>query len=141
MEVDSEGFRVNALDRSHITFVGLNLEPTVFDEFICNIPEKICVDTIEFMKILKRGKKDDILRLEIEEGNLIMTFLGDSIRKFKIRLIDMEYNIPELPNLNPPNSINIFNITIHYLIFDRIQYLNFNLFSAKIRTNWTNYFL
>lgn len=109
IEVDSEGFRVNALDRSHITFVGLNLEASVFDEFVCDIPERICLDTIEFMKILKRGKKDDVLQLSIEEGNLVLKFIGESTRKFKIRLIDLDYNVPELPNLNPPCSIQVLS--------------------------------
>lgn len=109
IEVDSDGFRVNALDRSHITFASLNLQPSVFDEFICNVPEQICLDTIELMKILKRGKKNDILHLESDDNNLIITFIGDSTRTFKIRCIDMESNLQQLPEIKPPCKVQIMS--------------------------------
>ena len=34
IQTDSEGFRLDALDRSHITFVHLELKSSLFDEFI-----------------------------------------------------------------------------------------------------------
>lgn len=105
--IDSEGFRVRALDRSHISFVNLTLEPTFFDSFECDAPEKINIDTDEFMKILKRMKKDDLLKLSCDEGNLIIQFIGDVDREFKIRLIDIEYEIPTPPSLRTPVSVNI----------------------------------
>ena len=61
--IDSEGFRVSALDRSHIVFTSLNLKPTVFDEFECSKPEKVTIDTSEFMKVLKRMKGHDLIDL------------------------------------------------------------------------------
>lgn len=105
--IDSEGFRVTALDRSHISFVNLDLKPTVFDEFECPLPEKITIDTSEFMKILKRMKGSDVLRLTMDEGNLIITMIGDADREFKLRLIDTEYDIPQPPALEPPVTLNI----------------------------------
>lgn len=100
---------MNALDRSHITFVGLNLEPTVFDEFECTTPLELCIDTSEFMQVLKRIKKGELLRLEEDEGNIIITFLGESTRRFRIKLIDLDYDSPTPPALNPPCSINIMS--------------------------------
>lgn len=105
--IDSEGFRVRALDRSHISFVNLMLEPTFFDSFECTTPEKINIDTDEFMKILKRMKKDDLLKLSCDEGNLIIQFIGDVDREFKIRLIDIEYEMPQPPALEPPVTVTI----------------------------------
>lgn len=105
--IDSEGFRVRALDRSHISFVNLMLEPTVFDSFECTEPEKINIDTDEFMKILKRMKRDDLLKLSCEEGNFIIKFIGDVDREFKIRLIDIEYEMPQPPALEPPVAVNV----------------------------------
>ena len=37
LQTDSEGVRLNALDRSHITFVHLELKASLFDEFICDM--------------------------------------------------------------------------------------------------------
>ena len=91
IECDSEGMRLKALDRSHITFVNLEFKATLFDEYICTVPEKINVDTEELTKVLKKCKTSDILQLTVDEGNLIIIFEGDATRKFKIRLIDLEY--------------------------------------------------
>lgn len=105
--IDNEGFRVNAIDRSHICFVSLNLNRELFDEYQCSAPEKICLDTIEFIKILKRMKKNDTLQLTLTEdtGSLQITFdNGETHRTFKIRLIDLEYETPTPPRLDLPAS-------------------------------------
>ena len=110
IEIDSEGFRVNALDRSHIVFVGLDLKPSVFDSFECEIPEVINVDTQEFMQILKREKKTDTLHLTLSDdisNSIMIQLIEESTRTFKIKLIDMEYETPQLPDLNPPSVIQM----------------------------------
>ena len=96
IQTDSEGFRLDALDRSHITFVHLELKSSLFDEFVCDEPEKINIDTDEFMKVLKRSKSTDRVIMSLDEGNFIITFEGEAKRTFKIRLIDIEYESPTI---------------------------------------------
>lgn len=124
--VDSEGFRINAIDRSHIVFVTLDLKPTVFDSFESVQPERITIDTSEFMRILKRMKKQDILTLTNDEGNLIIKLSGDVDREFKIRLIDSDYEIPQPPAIEPPCLINVNSGLIKDCIGDM------ELFSDKL---------
>jgi proliferating cell nuclear antigen len=107
MQADSEGLRLDALDRSHITFVHLELKNGLFDEFICDEPLKINVDTEELMKVLKRSKSDDIVELSVDEGNLIVIFEGEARRRFKIRLIDIEYEAPSPPDLEYPTEFEV----------------------------------
>ena len=126
IQTDSEGFRLDALDRSHITFVHLELKSSLFDEFVCDEPEKINIDTDEFMKVLKRSKSTDRVIMSLDEGNFIITFEGEAKRTFKIRLIDIEYESPTPPQLNSPTKFEIpFN-----LLKDSIQ--DMDLFSYKI---------
>lgn len=107
-KVDSDGFRVNAIDRSHICFVSLDLKKDLFDEFICDSPEELCVDTAELMKILKRAKSNDVLSISSDDSNhLIIQFKGDVNRTFKIKLIDMEYETPVPPNIELPVNLNM----------------------------------
>ena len=101
IQTDSEGFRLDALDRSHITFVHLELKSSLFDEFVCDEPEKINIDTDEFMKVLKRSKSTDRVIMSLDEGNFIITFEGEAKRTFKIRLIDIEYESPTFPTRLP----------------------------------------
>ena len=125
--VDSEGFRVSAMDRSHICFVFLNLKTSAFDEFSCNIPEKICMDTTEFMTILKRIKKTDVLTLSNDDmNNLIIGLEGDVDREFKIKLIDMDYETPEPPSIEFPVSASVPSNIVNDSITDM------SLFSEKL---------
>jgi proliferating cell nuclear antigen len=107
MQADSEGLRLDALDRSHITFVHLELKPGLFDDFTIDEPLKINVDTEELMKVLKRAKSDDIVELSVDEGNLIVIFEGEARRRFKIRLIDIEYEAPSPPDLEYPTEFEV----------------------------------
>lgn len=126
IQTDSEGFRLDALDRSHITFVHLELKSSLFDEFVCDEPEKINIDTDELMKVLKRSKSDDRVLMSLDEGNFIITFEGEAKRTFKIRLIDIEYESPTPPQLNHPTNIEVpFS-----LLKDSIQ--DMDIFSDKI---------
>lgn len=97
--IDNDGVRCSALDRPHITFVSLDLKPSLFDEFVVDEPLRLNIDTVNFMKVLGRCKSNDRLILEADDGNLIFTFEGESRRRFKIRLIDLEYDSPTLPDI------------------------------------------
>jgi proliferating cell nuclear antigen len=107
MQADEEGLRLDALDRSHITFVHLELKKNVFDEYQCKEPLKINVDTEELMKVLKRAKAEDMVELSTDEGNFIITFEGEARRTFKIRLIDIEYEAPSPPQLDYPTEFEV----------------------------------
>ncbi|GAB6055370.1 proliferating cell nuclear antigen (pcna) [Methanobacterium alkalithermotolerans] len=126
IQTDSEGMRLDALDRSHITFVHLELKASLFDEYLCDEPEKINVDTEELMKVLKRSKSDDRVYMSLDEGNFIITFEGEAKRRFKIRLIDIEYEAPSPPQLEYPTQFEVpFS-----LLKDSIQ--DIDIFSDKI---------
>jgi len=107
MQADTEGLKLDALDRSHITFVHLELKSGVFDMYSCDEPLKINVDTEELMKVLKRGKSDDMSELDVDESNLIINFEGEARRTFKIHLIDIEYEPPTPPQLEYPTEFEI----------------------------------
>lgn len=124
--VDSEGFSLSAMDRSHICFVFLNLKASVFDEYICDAPDKICIDTAEFMRILKRIKGNDVLKLSIDNNNLIIGLHGDVDREFKIRLIDLDYETPAPPSMEFPSSASVGSTIVNDAITDM------ELFSEKL---------
>ena len=107
IQVDSEGMRLDALDRSHITFVHLELHKELFDEYECDEPEKINIDTEELMKVLRRAKAGDRLIITSDDANLILTFEGEATRQFKIRLIDIEYETPQPPQIEYENEFEV----------------------------------
>ena len=101
------GMKLCALDKSHITFIELEFKTSLFDEFECETPEKVIIDTIKFMSILKRMNTGDILKLSTDEGNFIITFEGDARRTYKLRLIDAEYESPQPPAVVFPVTVKI----------------------------------
>lgn len=107
LTADSEALHLRCLDRSHITFITMELKKTVFDEYECDEPEKIAIDCDDFNKLLKKCKTNEILKLETDDNNLIMTFEGDGKRKFKLPFIDMEYDNPQPPQMDIPCKISI----------------------------------
>ena len=112
-----DGLTINALDKSHITFIMVDYDKTLFDSYQCEEPESIIIDTDKLMKIFKRVKGDDILFLETDNSNLIIKFQSESSRQFRISLIDEEYDTPIPPNIEYPLSIKLPN----YIIKDSLD--------------------
>lgn len=101
------GMCICALDKPHITFINLEFKTTLFDSFECDTPEIAIIDTIKFMNILKRMKSNDVLKLSIDEGNLIIIFEGDATRRYKLRLLDEEYETPQPPTIDLPVTLKL----------------------------------
>ena len=106
-ECDSESIRLRALDKSHITFIDMEWKEHLFDMYQCSEPVSFTVDASELLKIIKRIRSDDVLIMNLDEGNLILTYSGDSTRTFKLRLIDIEYETPVPPTVNYPVTLEI----------------------------------
>ena len=106
-EADSDGLRLRALDKSHISFIDMEWKSILFDTYQCSEPCSFTVDASELLKIIKRIKPDDVLSLGLDEGNLILKYNGDSTRTFKLRLIDVEYETPVPPTVNYPVHLSI----------------------------------
>lgn len=130
LECDGEGLRLRALDRSHITFVGMELKSSLFDEYICDEPEKIVVDASELMKVMKRLKPSDILELESKDSKLILTFEGDSTRTFKLSLIDVDYESAVPPKMDPPVNVHIPSVLLEDFLNDMLIFGETVVFSV-----------
>jgi proliferating cell nuclear antigen len=118
IEVDSDGLRLNAIDRSHITYVHLELKESLFDIYECDKPIKLNLDTEELMKVLKRSKNDDVMELTVDAGSLIITFEGAVKKTFKVKLIDLEYDAPTPPQIEYPVVISLPITTLKETIQD-----------------------
>lgn len=109
-EADNEGVRFSMLDKSHVCFFNANIDKDYFDEYSCEEPDTFTVSTQELLKILKRGKSNDILYVEVDTG-LKCKFGGENDKEFNINLIDNDYESPKAPNLNLPNQDIITNFS------------------------------
>ena len=58
LEFSNFGLTINALDKSHITFISLDFKYDLFDTYEVPENESVLIDTVEFIKVLKRCKND-----------------------------------------------------------------------------------
>ena len=107
IKIDHDGLYCDALDQSHVAFCHLELKEWLFDEFETDEPTSINIDADEFNTIIDRCKSRDILKLESDPNNLIITLEGDATRQFKIRLIDTRYETTTPPEVKYDFSCKI----------------------------------
>lgn len=105
LEFTNFGLTINALDKSHITFISLDFKYHLFDTYEVPENETILIDTVEFIKVLKRCKNDEVMKIETDNHNLKLTFEGESTRNYNLRLIDNEYETPKPPRVEYPVTI------------------------------------
>lgn len=104
---DSDSIRLKTLDREHITFVGLELKPELFDEYVCDEPITLSFDLSRFMDAMNLVSSDDRLILSCNDYNLILIFEGDYESKFEIGFIEIEDDTPNAPVLDFPVNLEI----------------------------------
>lgn len=106
LEFDNLGMRINALDKSHIVFISLEFKYHLFDTYEVPDPESVFIDTLQFLNVLKRCKNDNVLKMETNDNNLILTFEGDATKTYHIRLIDNDYEVAKPPAIVLPVKVN-----------------------------------
>ena len=135
-EVDSDGLRFRGLDKSHIAFIGIYVEKEYFDEFKIDEPQSCVVDAHEMNQVLKRARNNDTLILSFDESNLKFQFINkDTKRNFKIRQVDMEYDSPEMPNIQYPATFSVQ----YKLLMESVK--DAELYSEKVKLHTKNYSL
>ncbi len=97
---DSESFRLRALDPARVVMVDLYYPAEAFtvfevegDEFSFGVP------FATLAKILRRARKDDQLRLEVDETWVNVIFTGRGQRRFRIPQISLSVEVPGEPKV------------------------------------------
>lgn len=88
--ISPEGIKLRAMDPSRVAMIDFELPKTVFDEFICDQPTKMCINISELLKLLKRSGKDDFIELSLDKktGKLQITLIGKYTRTFTMPTLE-----------------------------------------------------
>jgi proliferating cell nuclear antigen len=83
-KLDPEGMKLRAMDPSRVAMIDFEWPKTVFEEYTCTEPTKMCINITELLKLLKRAGKDETLELSIDEktGKLQIAITGKYARNF-----------------------------------------------------------
>ena len=89
-KIDPESLKLRAMDPSRVAMVDFEWPKTVFDEYTCTEPTKMCINISELLKLLKRAGKDEILELSLDEktARLQITITGKYTRNFTMPTLE-----------------------------------------------------
>ena len=108
LECDNDGMRFRGLDGGHTSFFEANFKKSYFTTYELDTVDNIIIDTNEINKIFKRIKNDDDISIIIDTNFLLIKVSSEKNEKtFKLNSVDMEYDSPNIPNIEYPVSFNI----------------------------------
>lgn len=128
LECDNDGMRFRGLDGGHTSFFEANFKKSYFTSYELDTVDNIIIDTSEINKIFKRIKNDDDISIIIDTNFLLIKVSSEKNEKtFKLNSVDMEYDSPNMPNIEYPVSFTINfkefkeNVTDANLFEDRLR--------------------
>jgi len=89
-KLDAEGIKLRAMDPSRVAMIDFEWPKTIFEEYTCTEPTKMCVNITELLKLLKRAGKDETLELSKDEktGKLQISIAGKYARNFTMPTLE-----------------------------------------------------
>jgi proliferating cell nuclear antigen len=89
-QITPEALKLRAMDPSRVAMVDFEWPKTVFDEYVCTEPTKMCINISELLKLLKRAGKDDVIELALDEktGRLQVKITGKYTRSFTMPTLE-----------------------------------------------------
>jgi proliferating cell nuclear antigen len=89
-KIDPEGLKLRAMDPSRVAMIDFEWPKTIFEEYVCTEPTKMCINITELLKLLKRAGKDETLELSLDEktGKLQVTISGKYNRNFTMPTLE-----------------------------------------------------
>ena len=88
--LDAEGMKLRAMDPSRVAMIDFEWPKTIFEEYVCTEPTKMCINITELLKLLKRAGKDETLELSKDEktGKLQVSIAGKYARNFTMPTLE-----------------------------------------------------
>jgi len=101
-KLDPEGIKLRAMDPSRVAMVDFEWPKTVFEEYQCAEPAKMCINISELLKLLKRAGKDEALELSLDDktGKLQIKISGKYTRDFTMPTLEASEEEVPTPKIN-----------------------------------------
>jgi proliferating cell nuclear antigen len=101
-KLDPEGVKLRAMDPSRVAMVDFEWPKTIFEEYMCSEPTKMCINISELLKLLKRAGKDEVVELSLDEktGKLQIKITGKYTRNFTMPTLEASEEEVPTPKLS-----------------------------------------
>jgi len=99
---DKNGIKLRAMDPSHVAMVDFEWPNTIFDEYFCDEPTKLCINISEMLKFLKRVGSDESIELNLDSkrARLNMILRGKYTRTFNMATLEPIAEAIPAPNIS-----------------------------------------
>jgi len=89
-KIGPENLRLREMDPSRVAMVDFEWPKTVFEEYTCTEPTKMCINISELLKLIKRSGKNEIVELSLDEktGRLLVKITGKYMRNFNMPTLE-----------------------------------------------------
>jgi proliferating cell nuclear antigen len=100
-KIDPEGLKLRAMDPSRVAMIDFEWPKTIFEEYQCDAPTKMCINITELLKLLKRANKGEIVELSLDEktGKLQVKIAGKYTRNFTMPTLEASEEEVPTPKL------------------------------------------
>jgi len=100
--ITPDGLNLRAMDPSRVAMVDFEWPRTVFDEYACETPTKICINISGLLKLLRKTGKDESVELTLDEktGKLQITLIGKYTRTFTMPTLETAEEEVPTPKLS-----------------------------------------
>ncbi|MGD8545077.1 MAG: proliferating cell nuclear antigen (pcna) [Candidatus Bathyarchaeota archaeon] len=105
-QINPENMKLRAMDPSRVAMVDFEWPKTVFEEYTCSEPMKMCINISELLKLIKRADKNEILELSLDEktAKLRVKITGKYTRNFTMPTLEATEEEVPIPKVT-------FNVT------------------------------
>ena len=96
-KIEPDGLKLRAMDPSRVAMIDFEWPKTIFEEYECISPSKICINISELLKLLRRAGKSETVELSLDEktGRLQINVTGKYSRIFTMPTLDaVEEEVP-----------------------------------------------
>ena len=118
---DSSGMKIVAFDVARVTLVHMFMSAENFEEYSCKKEIYVGINVLNMFKLLKSITNNDILSMSVNDETLNVTLTNDSkksMSKFSIKLLDLNEDILEIPDIEMPISTSIPSLDFQKIVRD-----------------------
>ena len=89
-KINPENIKLRAMDPSRVAMVDFEWPKTIFEEYTCTEPTKMCINISELLKLIKRAGRDEVVELSLDEktGRLHVKITGKYTRSFTMPTLE-----------------------------------------------------
>jgi len=105
--ITPDNIQLRTMDPSRVAMVDFQWPKTIFDEYQCDQPQKMCINIGELLKLLRRTTRDETIELALtpETPKLNITITGRYTRTFNMPTLEPQEEETPTPKITFKTTI------------------------------------